>query len=131
LATAGVRNDVSTLARTGPRSVAVGVVVGLVVGKVVGIAGTTWLGERLGMGRRPSGLTWSHVLAVAAIAGIGFTVSLFVAELAYPGSPRLVAAARTGVLAASVIAAVVGWLALRAVGTPRPQQPLRGGAAAR
>jgi NhaA family Na+:H+ antiporter len=123
LANAGVRIDVSTLSRSGPRSVALGVVAGLVIGKAVGIAGTTWLGERLGVGRRPPGLGWPHVLAVAAVAGIGFTVSLFVAELAYPGSPRLVEAARTGVLAASVIAAVVGWLALRAIGGPRRRRP--------
>jgi NhaA family Na+:H+ antiporter len=119
LANAGVHVDASTLSRPGPRAVALGVVVGLVVGKAAGIAGATWLGERLGIGRRPTDLAWPHVLAVAAVAGIGFTVSLFVAELAYPGSAGLVAAARTGVLAASVIAAVVGWLALRVVGGPR------------
>jgi NhaA family Na+:H+ antiporter len=127
LANAGVRIDASTLSRTAPRSVAVGVVVGLVGGKAVGIVGATWVGERLGIGRRPPGLAWPHVVAVAAVAGIGFTVSLFVAELAYPGAPRLVGAARTGVLAASVIAAALGWIALRLVGGPRPRRPRTAG----
>ena len=62
---------------------ALGVVLGLVVGKLVGVSASAWLAVRLGVGTLPEGARWSQVVGIAAIAGIGFTVSLFVAELAF------------------------------------------------
>lgn len=82
------------------------------IGKVVGIVGVAWIAVRLGVGRLPAGLTWSHLAGAAAVAGIGFTVSLFVGELAFSGTP-LSEAATTGVLVSSFVSGLVGWLVLR------------------
>ena len=60
-----------------------GVAVGLVVGKLVGVAAFSWLAVRLGLGRLPEGARWGHILGVASVAGIGFTVSLFITGLAF------------------------------------------------
>ena len=70
---------------------------GLVLGKTLGIAGAAWLAARLGVARLPEGATWPMMVAIAAVAGIGFTVSLFVAELAFPAG-ALADAAKIGVL---------------------------------
>ena len=108
LANAGVRLDAGALDAPGARAVAVGVAVGLVVGKPVGVAGASWLAVRTGLGRLPDGMTPAQVVGLGAVAGIGFTVSLFVAGLAFPEHPELEAAAKIGILAASVSAAVLG-----------------------
>jgi len=94
-----------------------GVVIGLVVGKPVGILGFTWLAQRLRLGVLPEGATARGLLGIAALGGIGFTVSLFVTGLAFD-SVRLQDEAKVGILAASVIAAVLG-AALIAVTAPR------------
>ncbi len=105
LANAGVRLEADSLTSPGP--VALGVVIGLVVGKTVGVAGAAWLATRLGVANLPSGTTWVQVVGVAALAGIGFTVSLFVAGLAFDaGDVR--DEAKVGILVASVIAAAIG-----------------------
>jgi NhaA family Na+:H+ antiporter len=108
LANAGVEVDVRAFDPPGATAVAVGVGLGLVVGKLVGVAGASWLAVRLGIGRLPAGVTPRQVLGVAAVAGIGFTVSLFVAGLAFPAAPDLEAAAKLGILGASVVAALLG-----------------------
>jgi Na+:H+ antiporter, NhaA family len=82
-------------------------VLGLVVGKVVGIAGASWLAIRLGLARLPDGVGWAQMIGLAAVAGIGFTVSLFVAGLAFP-TAALEADAKVGVLLASALAAALG-----------------------
>jgi NhaA family Na+:H+ antiporter len=84
-----------------------GVLVGLVVGKLVGVAVFSWLAVRLGLARLPAEVRWSNLVGVAAIAGIGFTVSLFITALAFPDS-ALADEAKTAVLVASVVAAVLG-----------------------
>ena len=83
------------------------VVVGLVIGKTLGIAGGTFLGLRGGWGRLPDGVAHAHVWGLAMLGGIGFTVSLFIAQLAYD-DPATIATAKIGILAASVVAAVLG-----------------------
>ncbi len=92
----------------GAGQLAVAVGVGLVIGKLVGVAGATWLALRLRVGVLPEGMGAGHVLGIAAMAGIGFTVSLFVVELAYLQAPPLAAGAKIGVLVASVTAAALG-----------------------
>ena len=87
-------------------------VVGLVVGKLVGVAAAIALVVRLGLGRLPAGIRSRHVVGMAAIAGIGFTVSIFVAGLAFD-DPALTDEATLGVLVASVVAAVLGAVILR------------------
>ena len=108
LANAGVDLDLGSLGRAEPARVAIAVVLGLVVGKLLGIVAFTSIAVRLGVGRLPSGMTSRHLTGLAGVAGIGFTVSLFIAELAFPGHPELADAAKTGVLAASLLAAAIG-----------------------
>jgi Na+:H+ antiporter, NhaA family len=88
-------------------SVAGGIVIGLVVGKFVGVAGFTWLAARLRIARLPEDATWSGILGVSALAGIGFTVSIFITDLAFAGTP-LEDEAKIAILAASVLAAAIG-----------------------
>ena len=112
LANAGVPLSQASLAAAVGSPVTLGVAVGLVTGKLVGISGGAWLALRLRIGALPEGVTSRQVVAVAAVAGIGFTVSLFIAGLAYPTTPALQDQARVGILAGSVLAAALGALLL-------------------
>jgi len=102
-----------------------GIVAGLVAGKLAGISLACWLAVRLGLGRLPRGVDAPRLAGGAALAGIGFTVSLLVADLAFD-DPRLHDEAKAGVLAASVVAAALGalWLLVAARRRPvaRPSQ---------
>lgn len=89
-----------------------GIALGLLVGKTVGVFSFTWLAIALGAGSRPEGSSWPQVLGVAVLAGIGFTMSLFIGMLAFPG-PEKAADIRIGVLAGSIVAALVGYLILK------------------
>jgi NhaA family Na+:H+ antiporter len=108
LANAGVviRGD----ALSSPSAVFVGVLLGLVVGKLIGITLFSWFTVRVGLGRLPAGTGWAHILGVGAVAGIGFTVSLFVASLAFDDLVRQ-DDAKLGTLTASIVAALAGWAA--------------------
>jgi NhaA family Na+:H+ antiporter len=86
--------------------VSLGVIVGLVIGKQVGITAFSWLAVKLAGAEQPEGVRWSHIYGGAAVAGIGFTMSLFVTELAFR-EPANLTAAKMGVLMASLVAA--GW----------------------
>jgi NhaA family Na+:H+ antiporter len=114
LANAGVRLWGGGIADAIASPVTLGVVLGLVVGKLVGITAASWIALRTGVARLPSGVRFSHVFGAAAVAGIGFTVSLFVTDLAFD-DPGTVAAAKVGILAASLLAGAVGWSVLRAL----------------
>ena len=111
LANAGVEVSGESLGDAASSPVTIGVIVGLVVGKLVGVAGAIALATRLGIGRLPVGVSSRHILGMAGIAGIGFTVSIFVAGLAFD-APGVTDEAKIGVLVASVIAAGVGSLIL-------------------
>ena len=111
LANAGVSVKADSFAASGAVAVAAGVMVGLVLGKAVGITAAAWLAARSGLGRLPEGATWPMVAGIATVAGIGFTVSLFVSELAFPPG-ALRDAAKIGVLGASLLAALAGAVAL-------------------
>jgi NhaA family Na+:H+ antiporter len=104
LANAGVPLTRDGIADAASSPVTLGVFVGLVVGKAVGVTAAIALAVRLGVGRLPQGVDGRHVLGMATIAGIGFTVSIFVAGLAFD-DPALTDQAKIGVLAASVVAA--------------------------
>jgi NhaA family Na+:H+ antiporter len=93
---------------------AIGIIVGLVVGKPWGVYVASMLAVRFGIADLPTGVTRRHVLGAGAIAGIGFTVALFISALAFPGS-ELLDEAKLGVLVASVLAALVGWAIFRTV----------------
>ena len=107
LANAGVSITRSTLGEALTSGVTLGVVVGLVVGKTVGVTMFTWLATRTGIIRLPEGVGWSQLVGVAALAGIGFTVSLFVTSLAFSTS-AVQDAAKIGILAASLLAGLLG-----------------------
>lgn len=92
--------------------VALGVGLGLVIGKMAGISLFSYLAVRLGLGRLPVGTSWSHVVGLAAVGGIGFTVALFVTGLAFT-DPTTTDLAKTGIFAGSLAAGVVGTLLLR------------------
>lgn len=94
-----------------------GIMLGLVVGKPLGILGVTWLAVRLGAGRLPAGVTWMQVFGATLVAGVGFTMSIFIAALAFP-DPRMLASAKLAVLMASLIATVTGLLILHAATRP-------------
>jgi len=114
LANAGVSIDGALVAETFTSPVGLGVLLGLVVGKPVGILAAVWVAIRTGAGELPAGITRRVVLGIAALAGIGFTVSLFIADLAFR-QPTL-DTAKVGVLGASLIASVTGAVILRRSG---------------
>jgi NhaA family Na+:H+ antiporter len=98
--------------------VALGIVAGLVVGKQVGITLFAWLAVRSGISELPEGIRWRHVYGASWLAGIGFTMSLFITDLAFSDG-SLVEAAKLGILAASLFAGGVGWTILRGASSPR------------
>jgi NhaA family Na+:H+ antiporter len=87
------------------------IVAGLVLGKLLGIAGATFLGLRLGWGSLPEAVSRPQVWGIAAIGGIGFTVSLFIAQLAYE-SQETVDVAKVGIFAGSLVSGAIGALIL-------------------
>lgn len=89
-------------------SVAIGIIVGLALGKIVGITGTTWLVTRLRHANLDPDIKWIDLIGVSTIAGIGFTVSLLISELSFQGSHPLHDPAKVGVLAASIVATILG-----------------------
>ena len=86
---------------------------GLVIGKQVGIFSSILVADRLGIASRPHGSTWRHIWGVSLLCGIGFTMSLFIGALAFPDHPELIEEAKLGVLAGSLVSAVLGFLVLR------------------
>jgi Na+/H+ antiporter NhaA len=112
LANAGVPLGGEAIDRALGSPVTLGVVVGLVAGKALGISLSSALAVRLGLGELPRGVERRHLLGAATLAGIGFTVSLFIAELAFTDE-ALRDEAKVGVLVASVLAAVLGWAGFR------------------
>jgi len=90
---------------------ALGIVVGLVAGKPVGIGFLSWLAVKSGRGSLPEGVTWIHVLGAGCLAGVGFTMSLFISDLAF-NDEALIATAKIGILAASLTSGVLGYLIL-------------------
>ena len=111
LANAGVALSLDTL-EGDTLAVALGIVAGLVVGKPLGLFGATWLAVRLGLVSLPAGMNWRHVLGLAILGGVGFTMSLFVATLAF-GDSTLLETAKLGILGASLVAGSAGFILLR------------------
>ena len=124
LANAGVDLSGGALSGTAGSSLALAVVVGLVVGKPLGIALGTALVVRTRVGRLPSGAGWRDVVGVGAVAGIGFTVSLLITDLAFAGS-ALEEGAKLGILAASVLAGAIGAAVLGFRRSSRRSRPMR------
>jgi NhaA family Na+:H+ antiporter len=114
LANAGIPLHLDTLGPALTNSLTLGVLGGLVVGKTVGIAGFTLLAVRLGIGQLPTGTTPAHIIGVGLIGGIGFTMSIFIAELGFSGQAEQIVLAKMGILTASLVSGVagIGWLAV-------------------
>jgi NhaA family Na+:H+ antiporter len=93
--------------------VAIGVLLGLVLGKPIGITLAAWLAVKSGLAVRPADAGWRHIHGVAWLGGIGFTMSLFIAGLAFGGAAPLLTAAKLGTFLASMVAGLVGWVLLR------------------
>ena len=120
LANAGVSFGGGVLGDAASSGVAWAIASGLVVGKLLGIGGATMLGLRLGL-TLPAGMRRAQVWGVAAVGGVGFTVSLFIAQLAYE-DPATVDLAKVGIFAGSLLSGVLGSLLLIALAR-RPAQP--------
>ncbi|MCP5068747.1 MAG: Na+/H+ antiporter NhaA [bacterium] len=118
LANAGVVLDTSTLGEPMALSVAWAVALGLVVGKPIGVTLFSWLAVRSGLAELPRGVNWGMVAATGVLAGIGFTVALFVTALAFDDSTHI-AGSKIGILAGSVVATAAG-LVLLARSLPKP-----------
>jgi NhaA family Na+:H+ antiporter len=116
LANAGVPIEFGMLSTVVAQPISLGIVAGLLAGKLVGIAGLSWLAVRLGIGQFPAGCGARHLIGVGLLAGIGFTMSIFIAELAFRTDPPQLINAKTAILFASILAGVAGYLWLRRLG---------------
>ena len=90
-----------------------GIAAGLFLGKQVGIFALVWLAVKFGLAAKLRGATWVQIYGVSVLCGIGFTMSLFIGALAFPGSPLLIEEAKIGVLLGSLLSAVTGYVILR------------------
>jgi len=112
LANAGVDLSGAVVGDAVDSTVAAGIMLGLLVGKPTGVFGATFLAVRLKLGELPPAVSWVHVGGLGLLAGIGFTVALFITGLAFQ-NPGLTDEAKIAVLASSTIAGVAGFLFLR------------------
>ncbi|WP_206056487.1 Na+/H+ antiporter NhaA [Nocardioides sp. GY 10113] len=108
LANAGVVLTGGALGDAVTSTAALAIGAGLVIGKPLGILAAAFLAIRFGLGRMPQGSNWGQLAGIGMVAGIGFTVSLFIAGLSFPDSPAITDEAKVGILIASLVAAVVG-----------------------
>jgi NhaA family Na+:H+ antiporter len=111
LANAGIRLE-GDIGAAFTHPVTLGVIVGLVLGKPIGITLFAWLSVRVGLAALPAGVSWRSIHAVSWLGGIGFTMSLFIANLAFPPG-ALVSEAKIGIFTASILAGGIGWVMLR------------------
>lgn len=114
LANAGIPVDFADFERYLQHPVTLGVLAGLLLGKPLGIVGLTWLTVKLGWAQLPTGLNMKHIVGVGLLGGIGFTMSIFIADLGFASLPEELLMAKTGILLASALAGISGilWLLL-------------------
>ncbi len=113
LANAGITIDFGSISTTIMEPVSIGIIAGLILGKVIGIFGVSWLAIKMKIATLPQGSTMSQIFGVAFLGGIGFTMSIFVADLAFPHSDALIFQAKVGILAASLFAGLFGFFWLK------------------
>lgn len=118
LANAGIPIELAGIGETLSNPVMLGVSLGLIFGKFIGITGASWLAIRLGVAVLPSGTRFTQIAGASLLAGIGFTMSIFVAQLAFNDQPEMLLMAKTGILFASFLAGVTGFVWLYIAGRP-------------
>jgi len=115
LANAGISIDFSSIGSTIVEPVSLGIIAGLILGKVLGIFGVSWLAIKLNMAKLPHGSSMNQIFGVAFLGGIGFTMSIFVSDLAFENIPEFIFQAKIGILSASLFAGLFGYFWLRFV----------------
>ncbi|MCI5081323.1 MAG: Na+/H+ antiporter NhaA, partial [Saprospiraceae bacterium] len=110
LANAGVRFGGEADALFTP--VSWGILFGLLFGKVIGIVLFSWIGVKLKLANLPADTNWTHLIGLGFLGGIGFTMALFIANLAYANNPDMLVPAKIGILLGSTLAGVIGYLIL-------------------
>ncbi len=115
LANAGIAIDFSSIGAIIMEPISLGIIAGLILGKVFGIFGVAWLAIKLKIAKLPEGSSMSQIFGVSFLGGIGFTMSIFVADLAFLDKPELVFQAKVGILAASLFAGLFGFFWLKHV----------------
>lgn len=127
LANSGVHLHTGSLLDALTSAPSLGIILGLVIGKQVGIVSVSWLAARLGLAELPEGATWAQLHGCAILCGIGFTMSIFIGDLAFGGTDYL-ESAKLGILVASLISLVLG-MALLFFVSRRKNRKRRGAAA--
>ncbi len=120
LANAGIPLELDQLGASLGHPVTLGIIAGLIGGKLIGIAGFSWLALKFGIGSLPEGTRFSQIVGVALLGGIGFTMSIFIGELAFAGQEEFLLMAKTGILFASLVAGIGGYLWLRMAAEKAP-----------
>lgn len=118
LANAGVPLGFTSIEAGDGSRVALGAALGLLLGKPVGITLFAWAAVRTGIASLPPSVCWRAIAGAGVLAGIGFTMALFIAGLAFGAEPGLLVAAKLGIMGASLAAGVVGWLVLHRGSSP-------------
>ncbi len=132
LTNAGVPFSLTSFVESLQHPTGLGIITGLVLGKFIGISGACWLGLRYKIGCLPDGVNLQHVIGVSLIAGIGFTMSTFIATLGFDAQPALLQSAKSSILVASFISAILGVLYIRFIAAKKLDtslnSPPKGGA---
>jgi len=118
LANAGIAIDFAAVNSTLTHPVTLGVILGLIFGKFIGIAGVSWVMLKLGLAELPKDTRFTQIAGVSLLAGIGFTMSIFVAQLGFGEDETLLLMAKTGILTASLLAGIAGYVWLYLVSKP-------------
>ena len=108
LTNAGIPFDLSSLSESLQHPTGLGIITGLILGKFIGISGACWIGLRCKIGRLPDGVNLQHVISASLIAGIGFTMSTFIATLGFDSQPENLHIAKTAIMIASILSAILG-----------------------
>jgi Na+:H+ antiporter, NhaA family len=125
LVNAGVPMTLASLEEAVTHPVMLGISLGLVLGKFVGITGTCWIVLKLGIAELPKDTKFSQIAGVSLLAGIGFTMSIFVAQLGFEGNEELLVIAKTGIFSASLLAGIAGFVWLYIVSNPSEESVLK------
>ena len=115
LANAGINIDFNSIGDTISEPVSLGIIFGLIFGKVLGIFGVSWIAVKLKLAKLPQNSSMSQIFGVAFLGGIGFTMSIFVAELAFINNPEFIFQAKIGILFASLLSGLFGFFWLKFV----------------